>query len=352
MIGDDELTAAELAYFNSGGKDTSGLDLTPPEGEEGTAGTPSAEAPAPAPAPEPEAVTESSASDDDDDDDVTVIVGKDGKERLKGKDGKFVSHQALHKEREKRKAVSAERDDLRVKLARGEERLAILNEAFNGQAAPTARAAAQDPLTEEPIDPTADFMGAMSQVQRQQKALQDRVSQSQQTQSQRDTFATVKQVYHNDARAFMGKEPNFEPAYVHLVSGRRKELEAMGVSNPAERDRMIAQEESQLVTQALQNKMSPAQTIYQVAPARGFVPGPKPATNGANGAATGQRTAAQDKIAQVRAGQAAADTLSGAGGAGSEGLTFDRLASMGDDEFASAVDGMSKAQIERILGRA
>jgi hypothetical protein len=342
---EDDLSDAELAYLESGGKATDGLPAPEP-----AADTPAPEASAePAKAEAPN--DDDGLTDDESDAEVEVVVGKDGKQRLKGKDGKFVSHKALHSEREKRKLAQQERDDLRIKLARGEERLAILNEAFNGNAQPAAAKAQQapNPLDEEPIDPAKDFMGAVAQTQRQQKAIRDLVASQQQQTQQRDTMSSVKQVYHSDAQAFMKSEPNFEPAYRHLVAQRSKELELMGVADEGKRMQMIAQEETNLVVEALRNKQSPSQMLYQFALARGYQP--KSANPSTNGLAPNGNAAAA-KIAQVKAGQAAADTLSNAGGHSSEGLTFSALASMNDDEFAVAFDRLSKAQQEKFLGRA
>jgi hypothetical protein len=123
----------------------------------------------------------------------------------------------------------------------------------------------------------------------------------------------------------------------------------MGVADEGKRMQMIAQEETNLVVEALRNKQSPSQMLYQFALARGYQP--KSANPSTNGLAPNGNAAAA-KIAQVKAGQAAADTLSNAGGHSSEGLTFSALASMNDDEFAVAFDRLSKAQQEKFLGRA
>lgn len=357
----DELTDAELAYLESGGKSTEGLDITPapaPAPSNDTAGTGGGAGNAPdaqkVNAQAKEADPPETTDDEDEAIEFEVVVGKDGKERLKGKDGKFVSHKALHAERERRKTLQKELEAERIKNARGEERLAILNEAFNGNVQPNGQQRpqqAQDPLAEEPIDPAKDFMGAVAQMQRQQKAMAERIATSQQSQQQRDTMSSVKQVYHADAQAFMKAEPNFEPAYRHLVAQRSKELELMGVKDEQQRMRMIAEEETNLVVEALRNKQSPSQMLYQFAVARGYQPKPAANANGQQNGAAAPSNAAREKIAQVKAGQAAADTLSNAGGQSSEGLTFSELARMSDDEFAAAFDRMTKAQQERILGR-
>lgn len=355
-IGGDELTADELAYLESGGKVTSGLPAseTPAEAP--------ANEPAPAPTSEPQQPAQQADGDGDDGEDEVdeIVVGPDGK--LRAKNGKFVSHRALHKEREKRKAIAAERDELRVRLARGEERLAILNEAFNATGDPASQARRADspqqpvdPLNEEPIDPEKDFYGWAKQVQRQNDALRRQITESTGAIQSRETFRNVTEAYHSDARRFMSQEPNFEHAYKHLVAGRHRELELMGMRDEKQRNAFIAQEESQLVMQALQTGQSPAEVVYRIAQARGFTPqAAAPAARG--GAQSPQpapqrRTAAQQKIEQLRNGQNASQSLSNGAGGANEGLTLNSLANMSDEEFARAVDSMSKAQLERIMGR-
>lgn len=365
----DELTDEELRYLESGG--TAPISGIAPPAEH-TDGNPQVQS---EPQPSAEVLQESQpaasedqdaqgtdADDESEGDEFTVITGRDGKTRLKGKDGKFVSHKALHAEREKRKAIQAERDDLKLRLARGEERLAILNEAFNGGARPADGAQQpkvdDDPLAEEAVDAAKDPFGAIEQLRRQNAALSQRFHGHQTQAQQSDTLNRVKEVYHTDARRLMTEDPNFEAGYRFLVGQRHKELEVMGLADEAERNRVIAQEETSLVIEALRAKMSPAQAIYNIAKARGFAPsqapaeasnGDQPSRNGAPDPA--KVSAAAEKIANVKRGQQASDTLSVAGSSPSGSLTFAQLAAMNDEEFAAAIDSMSKAQVERMLGR-
>lgn len=358
-IGGDDLTDAELAYLESGGRASEGLPApsAPSEPMEQDA------APAPAQSQQqaPEAAAPDADDDDGDDDEAELIVGPDGK--LRAKDGKFVSQKALHKERMKRKTIAAERDDLRVKLARGEERLAILNEAFSTNGDPRSEAAAQaipktapNPLTEAPIDPESDFFGWAKQMQRQKDYLAQQYTQTSQETQARDQFKQVTDTYHADAKRFMAQEPNFEPAYRHLVSGRHRELEMLGMKDERQRNTYIAQEEAQIVVQCLQTGESPARVMYQLAQTRGFTPGAMQSQQNGNAqhqapAAPQQRSQAQQKIEHLRNGQTAAQSLSNVAGGANEGLTLNRLASMSDEEFSRVVDGMSKKQVESLLGR-
>lgn len=361
--GTDELSADELAYLESGGK--SGIVPSEPsapapsQSDEGSA-PPAAGLPAPAPGPE-------TASGDDGEDDegsalpdgVQIKVDKNGRPRLVDAQGKFVKsvpHKAFHSERERRKAAQKEAEDLKIRLARGEERLAILNEAFNSNGDPKGQANGQaqqpaNPLEEAPIDIEKDFVGWAKQQERQKKYLIDQLNTHRTTTEQRDNFRSLKEVYHADAKAMLQADPQFEDAYRHLVAGRHRELEFMGMKDEAERNRYIANEEAALVQQAIQQGQRPAVVIYEMAKARGFVPKTTPNPTVPGNGQPQQLSAAQQKIATVKNGQAAAQTLSQAGSGSSEGLTFASLAAMSDEEFARAIDGMSKAQVERFMGR-
>lgn len=359
--GTDELSAEELAYLESGGK--AGLTSEQPAPAPSDGGDQS-QAPAevlPAPAPVPE----QPSGDEGDEDDgsalpegVQIKVDKNGRPRLVDAHGKFVKsvpHRAFHSERERRKALQKELENERIMRARGEERLAILNEAFTGSGDPkTANGQQQqptNPLDEAPIDIEKDFVGWAKQMQRQKDYLVEQLQNTSRRSEQTETMRTVKEAYHADAKALLQADPQFEDAYRHLVAGRHRELEFMGMKDEAERNRYIAQEETALVMQAIQQGQRPAQVIYEMAKARGFMP-KAPAIPGQQ--QNGQQpalSAAQQKIAAVKNGQTAAQTLSTAGSGSSEGLTFAALANMTDEEFARAVDGMSKAQVERFLGR-
>lgn len=348
-IGGDDLTDAELAYLESGGAATEGLVSEEPPQPDPQGGQEAQ------PPQEPQDQSQPPEGGDDDDGEGfeidEIVLDKNG--RLRGKNGRFVPHAALHKEREAHKLTKAERDELREKLARGDERLKILNEAFNGQQPQSPQQQQQpDPLSEEPIDPSVDFMGAVAQIQRQQAAIRDIVQRSTETQRYQQQLTSLQQAYHGDVRRFMEQEPSFADAYRHLVGVRQRELELLGIADEADRNRIIAREEIELVSQALRSRRSPAELLYAMAKARGFQPAQQQQQPQAPGShpQNDPAAAARDKLQQIRNGKAAADTLSGAGGA-EAGLTFAKLAAMSDDEFAAVVEKMPKAQLERLLGK-
>lgn len=343
--GGDSLSPAEQAYFSSGGEDATAV-IAEYGGGSDTAAPTETKAPA-APA---------SSAADDDDDDAGLIVGADGKPRDPAS-GKFVPHEALHKERSRRKAVEAESLTMKEKLARADERLSLLTEIMNtGGAAPAAPGAAPgakaaapdaaaDPFAEADIDPEEDVFAALKQAQRRNAALIKRMQDGDTQAAAQKELTTVKTTYQEDAKAFLQKTPDFKEAYPYLINSLHRELELMGVSDKAQRDAAIAQQESELVKRALKEKMSPAELIYSIATTRGFKAGaPGAAPTPAPGAS------AADKLANVQRAQDAVVSLGKAGGSSGEVLTMAALADMPEAEFQRAVSRLSKSQQRQLMG--
>jgi antitoxin (DNA-binding transcriptional repressor) of toxin-antitoxin stability system len=328
----DDFSPAEAAYFSSKGADTSGL-----EAESGPAETPQAPAsnegnPAPPASHSPTGGPPEGPIDGVEDGEEVVIVGKDGKPRAQN--GRFVPHQALHAERERRKATETELGTYREKMARADERLAVLNELMS-------KPEAQSPtVAEQPIDPEQDPIGALKQSYAKIAALEAKLTESTKTVEERESARAMVSAYQNDAARFVQEKPEFKDAYVHLMTGRHRELEAMGMTDAAERNRFIANEERQLVASAFQSRRSPAQMLYSLAVARGFSHTPAPAQP--NHAA---------KIEAIAKGQRAAGvSLSAAGGSAGEGLTAAALADMSEEEFSAVAAKLGKSKLRQLMG--
>ncbi len=337
----DAMTPGELAYFNSGGNDATGLDLGNAPGEPAGGRSP---APANDQGKDQNAAPDANAGQDgangEDDGEEVVVLGKDGKPRAQN--GRFVPHQALHKERERRKGVETELQAVRERQARADERLAVLNEILASEG--DGRKPATDKPV-EPIDPQADPLGALQQalghIQRLEKHIKDRETQ----QGERESARAMQSAYQNDALRYVQDAPDFKDAYKYLIEGRHRELEAMGMTDANQRNQFIANEERSLVSQAFQLKRSPAQMIHNLAIARGFAPTAAPAQNG------DPAKAHAEKIERIANGQKAAGaSLSGAGGSSGEGLTAAALADMSEEDFAAMSAKLGKAKMRQLLG--
>lgn len=369
---DDDLSPEELAYMQSGGRTelpakpaAEAVEPVPAAPE--PAALPDTSAPAVADAPKTEAPAEPDISDDDDEDLEEGQYVKDAQGRLRDpKTNRFVKMvpiNAVHRVRDKHKATRAELEKLRIDMARGEERLAILNEAFSGQNKPQAQQQAPkedtepNPFEEPTVDHMKDFVGAFDQMSRrndwllkQREKDAERTSSIEQQTSQRDAMSSLRNTYASDVQAFRQANPDFMDAYQHLVKGRLAELDLQGVRDPLKRKAIIEAEETQIVAQALQNNQSPAQLIYGIAKARGYMGKPATSASPATPAATPAPNAAAEKIKALQTGQAAAQTLSNVGGQAAPTLTYEALARMNQSDFDAAVDRMTEKQLERFLG--
>jgi hypothetical protein len=335
-MSEESFSPAEAAYFSSRGADTTGLEAETAQGDsqagdgvQGGSPTPSAQTGFSG-APEGQ-----EQADGDGDGDEVVIVDKNGNPR--GKNGRFVPHQALHHERQRRKSVETELQATRERLARGDERLAVLNEIL-GKEEPAARASAAG--VEQEIDPNVDPLGALQLAYTKIKQLESKMQESSTQQQERENSRAMLSAYQNDAARFVQEKPEFQHAYSYLFAGRHRELEAMGMTDQAERNRFIANEERQIVSSAMQSRKSPAQMLYNLAVARGFSHSP----------AAPQQNDAQRLEHLAKAQRVAGSSLSSAGGTSGEGLTPAALANMSEEEFSTVAAKLGRAKMRQLMG--
>lgn len=264
--------------------------------------------------------------------------------------GKFVRHGAFHQERERRKAVERELAEYREKFARGDERLRLLSEAM--QKAPQAPAAPQAaPEPEAVPDPNEDIFGYVKHLE---KKLAEAVSGTQQVseaQKKRDEETraaeeerTVVGAYQRDIERYAATEPAFVEAYRHLVSGRVAELKLYGLSD-ADAIKQANADELAFVKAAVQRGVSPAEQAFALAKARGFVAkAPEPVAPPAPAAET-----PAERQSRLAAGQAAAKSLSGAGGGPAGEITLEMLATMSEADFEKFAS-KNPGKLEALMG--
>jgi hypothetical protein len=327
---EDAFTPEEQAAFDAyeRGEESPASDgLTPPAAEPvSTAAEPPAADPETA---EPEAAPEAQPRDEK---------------------GKFVPHGALHEERERRKAVEKERDELRERFARGDERLRILSEAMQRPAA------AQPAAAPEPVkvpNPDEDIFGYAKHLEQQIEAL--RTGQTQLTESQKKAEETrlaeaarneVIGFYQQDLRTAIKADASVADAYEHLFAGRVAELTLFGMDQKAAIE-AVREEEFNLAQTARQRGQSPAAMIAALAKSRGFAPrAPEPAPAPA---AAPTETAAE-RAARAAAGQAGPGrSLSAAGGQPAGEITLETLSSMSEAEFEKLM-ASNPARIRALMG--
>ena len=186
----------------------------------------------------PAAAAEPEPAETDLDDVVDTEPAADGRTRM-------VPHQQFHAANERRKAAEAKAAAAETKLAtetaRVNERLNILMQATQ-QAVASAQAPAAAPAVEIPdvtVDPVGHFKAlheqtaqALAETRAIVQGFQER-SQQAQAVSELRSWAVAQET------AFMSQEPAYQAAMDHLKAGRHKELEAPGVADPVERERII-----------------------------------------------------------------------------------------------------------------
>ena len=315
----EALSPAEAEYFSSKGEKAEGL-------------APASE-PASAPA---EAAPDAEPQTNEVDDDEGIYIDENGKPRSVIS-GKFVPHAALHKERERRKSVESEYMTVREKMARAEERLAVLNEVLQQP----AQSQTQAPQVAEIPDPEKDIF---AYVKYQAKLIEDLKASQAQTQEQtklQEGYRQFHSAYEQDAQRFMAEKPDFRDAYAHIAASRARELAAVGYNDQEIRAK-LREDETRTVAKAFEQRKSPAAVIYEQAIARGYTP--KQAQAAANTVNPAQR------LENVAKGQATQKSLSGAGGAAGEGLTVEALASMSEEEFAAVSAKLGKSKLRSLMG--
>lgn len=301
----ERLTPAEEAYFANEGAEAPLND---------GAGQPAPEQQAEAPEP----------------DEIEADAGEDNSPN----DGrpKTVPHAALHKERERRKALEAELQQMRDFKARLEERQRMVAEMQATQQRP--------PQPEPPRipDPEEDIFGAVkaTQAQLQQFQRQQAMQAAQAAEMQRQN-AIVEQ-YRQEARARVSQEPEFLDAYKHLIESRRQELAALGTIPPQFIEQRVMADEFAIVQEAMRNRRRPTDVVMEWAKARGW----------RQDRAAASPTAGSD-LSRISDAQRASKSLSGTGGSPTGPMTVERLVNMSEKEFATYA-AKNPATVERLLG--
>lgn len=287
----DDFTPAERAYFESRGEKTDGL-------------VPSVQNLA-----QDDPINANVAQEQDDvgvyDDDLDGDADAPARDP---KTGKFVPRSAYLRVKETAKTARNEAQTYRESLIAAKERLAILTEAT----APPKQAAAELDLADGPdIDPEQDIFGYAKQMKARFEKTQAMIAQMQRsTQEDRTNSAFVA-----DMNRFKAAEPAFGDAFAYLVQQRHAEMEALGIDDKAERDRLLKEEARDVVAEALRAGKSPAERLFKLATARGF--------RKTTAAAPNALAEAAKQIEQLENGRRASASLRGAGEGGmSEGFSI------------------------------
>lgn len=249
-----------------------------------------------------------------------------------GRFTKQVPIHALHKARAEHKATKERLSQQELKFARAEERMNTLLHLAgaqpNGQK-PPAPQKPTNPFEEPTKNIDEDLLGYIDQVNRRLEYQNQQISSDRRTQHLREAEGAVRSAYLEDAKKFLSDEPAFRDAMAHLIGQRHAVLEAAGVSDKHQREKMIEQEEMQIVLQSFQGRKRPAEAMWKIALASGYAKG--------NGGPNPSHQQNVQRLQQQQRGMAASRSLSGAGKAAGA-LTISQIADMDQDEFERFVE--------------
>jgi hypothetical protein len=238
----------------------------------------------------------------------------------------LVPHQALHEQRERRKAAEKRARDLEIENAKFKERFSIVEKLYGDKAE-----------AKGPPKPEEDIFGAFEHLSKGletvNKQLADRDAATKQ-EAQRNELVGH---YKNDAAKFTTANPDYKDAYNHLLGSRARELMALGYEDQAELERALQNEEISIATMAFEKGKSPAEVIYSLAKERGYKKAdPKADT--------------EAKLDTIERGSALNKSLSSASGAsGDNEMTAESLLAMPNDEF-EAWCNKNPAKAKRLMG--
>lgn len=239
---------------------------------------------------------------------------------------------ALQEERTRRQQLEADNRRLAEERARFDERLRVIQEMYAPQQQP-------QPEPDEQVDPIGTITHLRERLARLEQGNQQ-YSAERQAQVQVEQLAAAA---GQDVQAFKNKIPDYMEAFNYWATNRAAELQSFGVP-PQQLDAVLRQEQLQIAANAFQRGVSPAQTLYQVARARGFKPG--------NGSISeGQDNPAAEQVERIATGQQRNQTLSGTGGGSAlSAMTAQRLANMSMDEFAEWT-AKNPRRTDQLLGK-
>lgn len=314
--------------------------------------------------------------DDEGDDQPGAQSGDKPPRRVSGKKYAAAAERVAKLEQE----LNAER----VKQARIEERLTLLNEALT--APPQQQQAKKEDEDPEP-DPAEDIFGHNAWLKRKTERLEKKLNDMSEGTQRREQAVTestnIKETFAAARDEFVKAEPHFMDAYQYALGTRMVELagylfgkdliggEQLTPQETIQIRNHVNAEEQKIVANAIKNNRDPAKAIFMMAKGRGWRPpvaqqqqadqqqGGKTAETKPNGNGNGakpngngqqQQPSVVEEIERINNGQKAALSLSNGGGSPNSAMTIERLLAMDDDEFGAVLDNASTQQLQRIAG--
>lgn len=264
-----------------------------------------------------------------------------------------VPHQAFHAERERRKAAEARAAEVErekaADMARLQERLnTVIGIAQVAATPPAAAPVAEEALPDVNTDPVGHFRAVSERQAKKLGDLEAILSGFQQRQQSAAQHQELRNWGAAQEAAFASTEPSYNAAMNHLTASRHEELAAIGVTDPAERQRIIAQDVTNIANRARQEGANFAERLFTLAVKRGFEKAaPTAAATPAIPALDAEP--AVDRTASARDN---ATTIGSLGAAPPTRLSVAKIADMNEAQFAALTERLRKepGALERLMG--
>jgi hypothetical protein len=237
---------------------------------------------------------------------------EEGKEK-----GGTVPQQALHAEREKRKAAEVELSSLREQLGAIQK----MREQVASRK-PEELPAADDPAAVEHL---RKRLAEVEQTTTNIAQARDNEALNQRELQQLGGFM------HQSETAFREKQPDYDAAIEHVVNARARELSLYGLTVP-QIQQTIAEEATDIVRSAVAQGRDPAELGYEIARSRGYQPKPTD-TNQDRTDPSKANGGAQAVLDAIAAAKAQGKSLGSGGGAAPKTLTIEAVNSLSPEEF-------------------
>lgn len=259
-----------------------------------------------------------------------------------------VPQQALHQEREKRraaekKALERETELAAEKAARAQDqavlqaRVDMIAKLAETQAAVPVAPVAEEALPDKTTDPIGYFEALTGRMQKRLEAQDGMLRGFAEQQRRAQQGAELRAWGMAQENEFAEREPDYSDAMEFLKASRRAELRALGVTDAAERERTIAQDVNTIALVARRDGANFAERLFKTAQERGFVK--KAAAPAVPAAPAIPALDAEFSSAAARAerGRENAMTLSTVGSAPAAKLSVERIANMSESEFDALI---------------
>lgn len=258
---------------------------------------------------------------------------------------KTVPQQALHAEREKRKAAEAKAQAAELKsaadAARFAERFEMLTQAVQAAAPQQATPAAPE-IPDVTTDPIGHFKALYETTQKTLADQQAILTGFQEQQQKAQAVSDLRNWGIQQEVSFEQQEPTYRDAMKFLTSKRHAELELMGIVHVPTRNQLIMQDVEQIAQISRQQGVNYAERLYNIAVERGFTKAPViPALD-----------AAPDAVARAQRGRDNATTIGTSGAAPPAAMSPERIAAMPEKEFAAYLDKVKQnpAALRQLMG--